>query len=162
MGKATSLGVAAAIAAAVATTGSERAACAQELRTLTLEPSAEQPQGPDPMLALTGAVIFAVPYGFGVFSAATTNTSSDKWLYVPIAGPWGDLISRLSCTTSFCKGDIGTAGLPLIMAGLGQAAGVGILIKSLISPPNRRVAKGVHFAPTTYAGGGGLTAYGAF
>jgi hypothetical protein len=156
----TSLGVAAALATAVVMMGHR--ASAEELRTLTLEPSVEKPQGPDPLLITTGLVFFGVPYAFSAYSAATSDVSSDKWLYVPVVGPWGDLISRLSCTSANCKGDIGPASLPLVLSGLGQAAGAGILIRALLDPPGHRTAKGVHVVPTTYAGGAGLKAYGAF
>ncbi len=165
------LGGAAAVAVAAIVWGAfEGDARAEDLRTLTLEPSAEQPQGPSPLLITTGAVLFAVPYGLSVVSAANSQVFSDKWLYVPVAGPWGDIIARLSCTTSGCKGDLATAAVPLVFAGLGQAAGVGVLIKALIDPPNglaqpREASDGrphVHVAPTSYMGGGGLQAYGAF
>jgi hypothetical protein len=164
MGRTSSLGLAAAIAVALVASGTE--ARAEELRTLTLEPSPDLAPGkPDPLLVTTGAVIFAVPYGFGVFGAAASNVSADKWLYAPVVGPWGDLIARLTCTnSSTCKGDLGPTALPLVLAGLGQAAGVGIIIKAFIDPPkgNRVADKSVHFAPTTYAGGAGMQAYGAF
>jgi hypothetical protein len=165
MGRTISLGLAAAIAVAlVASSGEARA---EELRTLTLEPSPDLAPGrPDPLLVTTGAVIFGVPYVFSVFGAAASNVPGDKWLYVPIAGPWGDLIARLTCTnSSTCKGDLGPTALPLVFSGLGQAAGVGIIIKALIDPPKGgRVATDthVHVVPTTYVGGAGLQAYGAF
>jgi hypothetical protein len=157
--------VAAALAVALFVLGTD--ARAEELRTLTLEPSPDLAPGPDPLLVTTGVVIFGVPYGFSAFAAATSNVSSDKWLYVPVAGPWGDLIARLACTTSGCKGNLGPAALPLVFSGLGQAAGVGILIKALIDPPGKSAARAatdthVHFAPATYAGGAGLQAFGAF
>ena len=60
MGRRISLGLAVAIAAALVATGHD--ARAEELGTLTLEPSAELPQGPDPLLVTTGVVIFGVPY----------------------------------------------------------------------------------------------------
>ncbi len=157
--------MAAALAVALVAGGND--ARAEELRTLTLEPSPDLPPGPDPLLVTTGVVIFGVPYGFSAFAAATSNLPSDKWLYVPIAGPWGDIIARLTCTSSDCKGDLGPAALPLILSGLGQAAGVGILIKALIDPPGKSRARSasdthVHVVPATYAGGAGLQAYGAF
>jgi hypothetical protein len=167
MGRGSLLGLAAVIA--VALVGVGRDASAAELRTLTLEPSVDTPQGPDPLLVTTGVVIFGVPYGFSAYAAAS-SLSSDKWLYVPVVGPWGDLIARLTCTSADCKGDVGPASLPLVLSGLGQAAGVGILIKALIDPPGKSAARSaidenrvhVHVAPATYAGGAGLQAFGAF
>ena len=114
-----------------------RDAAAEELRTLTLEPSADVPRGPDPLLITTGVVIFGVPYGFSAAAAGASNIPSDKWLYVPVVGPWGDIIARLTCTTTDCQGNLGPAALPLVLSGLGQAAGVGILIKALIDPPGK-------------------------
>jgi hypothetical protein len=171
MGRGSSLGSAAAIAVALvlAQVGVGRDAAAEELRTLTLEPSADMPRGPDPLLITTGVVIFGVPYGFSAAAAGASSLPSDKWLYVPVAGPWGDIIARLTCTSTDCKGDLGPAALPLVLSGLGQAAGVGILIKALIDPPGKSARSAsdgshvhVHVAPTTYAGGGGLQAFGAF
>jgi hypothetical protein len=171
MGKKTLLGGAAIVVAAAVSSGAlERDARADDLRTLALEPSAEQPQPPNAMLITTGAVIFAVPYGFSVASAATSHVSSDKWLYVPVAGPWGDIIARLACTSSNCKGDLAVAALPLVLSGLGQAAGVGVIIKALIDPPNgwaqpQKAADNrphIQVTPVSYAGGGGLAAFGKF
>jgi len=163
MGRASSLG----LVTVLAVVGAGHDARAEEFRTLTLEPSADLPRGPDPLLVTTGVVIFGVPYGFSAFAAASSHLSSDKWLYVPVAGPWGDIIARLTCTSSNCKGDVGPAALPLALSGLGQAAGVGILIKALIDPPGKSGARAagdthIHVVPTTYAGGAGLQAYGAF
>jgi hypothetical protein len=165
MGRASALGLATALAVALVAMGHD--ARAEELRTLTLEPSPDMPRGPDPLLVTTGVVIFGIPYGFSAFAAAASHVSSDKWLYVPVVGPWGDLIARLTCASSNCKGDVGPAALPLALSGLGQAAGIGILIKALIDPPGKSGARAatdthVHVVPTTYAGGAGLQAYGAF
>jgi hypothetical protein len=165
MGEARSLGLAAAIAVALMGVGHE--ARAAELRTLTLEPSPDMPRGPDPLLVTTGVVIFGVPYGMSAFAAAESHLSSDKWLYVPLVGPWGDLIARWTCASSNCRSDVGPAALPLVLSGVGQAAGIGILIKALIDPPGKSGARAatdthLHVAPTTYAGGAGLQAYGAF
>jgi len=164
MGRSTWLGLSAAIA--VALLGVGRDAGAEELRTLTLEPSPDMPRGPDPLLVTTGVVIFGVPYAFSASAAANSSLPSDKWLYVPIAGPWGDIIARLSCTTTDCKGDVGPSALPLVLSGLGQAAGVGILIKALIDPPGKSAKAArdthVHVVPATYAGGAGVQAFGAF
>jgi|SRR5580698_7248726 hypothetical protein len=164
MGRKISLGLAVVISAALVSMGHD--ARGEELRTLTLEPSAELPPGPDPLLVTTGVVILGVPYGFSAFAAAATNVSSDKWLYVPVAGPWGDIIARLTCTSTDCSGNLASDALPLVLSGLGQAAGVGILIKALIDPPGKsaRSARSthVHVAPASYAGGAGLQAFGDF
>jgi hypothetical protein len=164
MSKLTSFGVAAAIAAAVG--GITHEAHADDLRTLSLEPSVEKPQGPSAMLVTSGIVLFGVPYAFSVVSAATSDVSSDKWLYVPVVGPWGDFISRITCEPTGCRGNVGPAALPLVLAGLGQAAGIGVLIKALVDPPGSSIKAAqdthVHVAPTSYAGGGGLQAYGKF
>src|SRR5579859_5492352 len=135
MGRARSVGLAAVLAVALVGVGHD--ARAEELRTLTLEPSPDMPRGPDPLLVTTGVVIFGVPYGFSAFAAAASHVSSDKWLYAPVVGPWGDIIARLSCASSNCKGDLGPAALPLVLSGIGQAAGVGIVIKALIDPPGK-------------------------
>jgi hypothetical protein len=85
-------------------------------------------------------------------------------------GPVGDYIQRLTCSSTGCRGDLNSAGLGLALSLVGQVAGVGILVKALVDPPNGyaappKTADGkprVHFAPTSYAGGGGLQAFGDF
>jgi hypothetical protein len=164
-----SLGASAALAAAlIGFTGGT--ANAQDIRSLALEPTNEQPQPPNPLLITTGAVTFAVPYGFSVFAAAASNLAADKWLYVPVVGPVGDFIQRYTCQSGGCRGNMNNAGMGLALSFVGQVAGVGILIKALIDPPNGYAVPPatadnklrVHFAPTSYAGGGGLQAYGDF
>ena len=166
MGRASTLGLGA-VLAAVALMGVGDDARAEELRTLTLEPSPDLPRRPDPLLVTTGIVIFGLPYGLSAFAAAASHLSSDKWLYVPVAGPWADIIARRTCASSSCMGDAGPAALPLVLSGVGQAAGIGIMIKALIDPPGKSGARAatdtrVHLAPTTSAAGAGLQAYGAF
>src|SRR6185312_11463369 len=109
------VGISAMVAAQAATAHAE-----EEIPTIALKPPPEQPKGPNAMLAVTGLVIFGVPYGFSAAAAATSNVSSDKWLYVPIVGPWGDIIARQTCTSSGCKGDFSSAAAPLVISGLGQ------------------------------------------
>jgi hypothetical protein len=138
---------------------------AEEVPTIALKPPPETPSGPNAMLAVTGLVIFGVPYGFSAAAAASSNVSSDKWLYVPVIGPWGDIIARQTCGTTGCKGDMASAATPLVLSGIGQAAGVAILITTFVSPPaDRGLAKPKRFnvVPTSYAGGGGVTAFGSF
>jgi len=156
-----SLVLAAGICAAACSLGPN--ARADEVRTIA--PTApESPGRPDPMLGLTGAVMFAVPYGLSVYSAAASDVTSDRWMYLPVAGPFADLIARQTCQTEGCKGDPGPAALPLAIDGLAQAAGVAILITTFASPgvPPTSAYAGVHVVPTGYAGGAGVTAFGAF
>lgn len=126
---------------------------------------APENRSPDPLLVTTGAAVFGLPYLTSVGAAAESNLSADHWLYIPVVGPFADLIDRAACQTTGCKGDIGSVPLPLILDGLMQGAGVYILARSLLSPGTPvPPAKGadIHIAPTTYAGGGGLKAFGTF
>ncbi len=154
--------LAAACALATTTTTTARA---EEVRTIA-PATAESPGHPDALLATTGLVVFGAPYLFSVTAAAGSDVSSDRWLYVPVVGPLGDIISRLSCPSFGCRGDAGSVALPLALDGLAQASGVAILVTTFASPgkppPSAFARAGVHVLPSAYAGGGGVSAFGAF
>ena len=136
---------------------------AEELRTLTLEPSPETRARGSRIrcLVTTGVVIFAFRTGSRRSRRAASDVSADKWLYAagrrslgrPHRAP--DLHH-----SSTCKGDLGPAALPLVLAGIGQAAGVGHPHQGADRPARQgRCAvaeqERVTSTPTTYAGGGG-------
>jgi hypothetical protein len=80
-----------------------------------------------------------------------------------VFGPLADLIARQTCSTTGCIGNTAGDAAPLVISGLTQAAGLAILITAFASPgkpPSSAFA--LRVAPTTYRGGGGLNAFGAF
>jgi hypothetical protein len=138
----------------------------------TIAPTApESPGHPDALLAVTGLVIFGVPYGASTYVAATSNVSSDQWLYAPIIGPWADLINRGGCTTTGCRGDVTSATLGLVMDGLFQAGGAVIIATTFLSPgkpPASAYARSsppkprTRIAPTGGRNGAGVALFGIF
>jgi hypothetical protein len=163
-------GLAIAAAAASFTCGSS--ARAQQYEARTVAPRApEHPGRADAMLALTGVVVFGMPYGVSAWAASKSSIEADRWLYVPVAGPWVDLIERGTCRQSGCSGNLAADSLPLAISGLAQAAGVVILVTTVASPgiaPESAYARReppklvVRVAPSGFVGGAGLSAYGAF
>jgi hypothetical protein len=136
---------------------------AEELRTVVPRPL-ESPRRVDPLLTMTGAVLFGIPYSASFAIAATSGLAADRWLYAPVIGPVGSLVARSTCDTPGCRGtDLGTAALPLVLDGMVQAAGVGVIVVSVARPSKPVPAVGgVHLMPTTYRGGAGLSAFGVF
>jgi hypothetical protein len=85
---------------------------------------------PNRPLLIAGSVIFGASYGPSLLydQTSTYNTQSD--LGIPVAGPWLDLRNDV-CTMQPC--DELSSGL-LILDGLAQAIGVGLLLSSLFVP----------------------------
>jgi hypothetical protein len=151
-----------AVACAAAYLATPRTARADEVRSI-VPSTPESPGHPDPLLAMTGAVVLGLPYGFSIWGAAASNVPSDRWLYIPVGGPWVDLIVRHTCSTTGCQGADASEALPLAIDGLAQAAGLAILVTSFASkgePPPSAFA--LRVAPTSYRGGGGVSAFGTF
>jgi hypothetical protein len=143
---------------------------ADEVRTIA-PPTPEHPGRVDPMLVMTGAVLFGIPYATSVAIAATSSVPTDQWLYLPVAGPVVDLIVRNTCATEGCKGDVGSVALPLAINALAQAGGVAALVTAFTSPGkppvsayagNQPPKPRVRVTPTTYAGGAGVAAVGTW
>ena len=151
-------------AATLAATMVSPPAAAEELRTVVPQVR-ESPRRVDPLLVMTGAVLFAMPYTASIAIAGTSNLAADRWLVMPVIGPVGDLIQRSTCSVLGCRGiDLGAVALPLALDGIAQAAGAGILLFAVLRPsrpaPIRRAA--VQVLPTSPAGGPGLSAVGTF
>jgi hypothetical protein len=158
-------GAATVIASAVGTTAS-----ADELRTVVPQPRESPPQV-DPMLVMTGAALFGVPYVGSVAMAAGSRLDADRWLYLPVFGPVGDYVHRHVCTTMYCRGnDLGTVALPLMLDHVVQAAGLGVMVYALAKPskpapvpaPAAKSGATILVLPTASVSGAGVTAFGTF
>ena len=158
-------GAATAIASAVGTTAS-----ADELRTVVPQPRESPPQV-DPMLVMTGAALFGVPYVGSVAVAAGSRLDADRWLYLPVFGPVADYVDRHVCTTMGCRGNnLGTVALPLMLDHVVQAAGLGVLVYALARPskpapataPAAKSGATLLVLPTASVGGAGVAAFGTF
>ena len=61
------------------------------------------------LLVTTGAVMFGLPYAASIADAALSNIHADRWLYLPVVGPFGALIARATCETPGCEGSLAPA-----------------------------------------------------
>lgn len=102
-------------------------------------PSNERPTTysarPNRPLLIGSSALIAASYIPAVVVAASSDREGDKWLYVPVVGPWADLFDREGC-----GGGCGTEAVNktlLIGAGLAHIVGVGGVIASLALPEDR-------------------------
>jgi hypothetical protein len=106
---------------------------------------------PNRKLLWASGIVFAAGYVPAVVVAITSSDSADRYLYIPVAGPWVDLAMRnctepagVSCTNSTLHG----AGL--FFGGLLQLAGlVGLVVAFRV--PEARWIPAVH--PAIFDGG---------
>jgi hypothetical protein len=133
-------------------------------------------------LVIAGPIVFGVPYIFSASVAASSRYSPDRWLYLPVIGPFADLAARASqqCTsntvqvgpgqtdtTESCIDDSG-ARFTLMLDGLMQTAGATMLILGLALPTHLLVrddapytgSTASHFAWTIRPKTMGRTGYG--
>jgi hypothetical protein len=121
---------------------------------------------PNPVLLGAGGILFLGGYIPGIVVAASSDHDGDKWLYVPVAGPWVDWATR-GCGSGDNPATCGVSGfdrLALIASGSAQALGVLAMIGSFASPQKRLVQQTgkVNFAPASFGRSQGIMAYGTF
>jgi hypothetical protein len=104
--------------------------------TQTNSETVSQKGGPSRIMLASGIITFGVTYGAGAIVAATSPLSTDQQMFVPIAGPWMDLVNRPGC-----GGDSGrscsteTAYKVLLVAdGIGQAIGALTIVEAFLNP----------------------------
>jgi hypothetical protein len=84
-------------------------------------------------LFIVGAVGFFGAYMNGVMVGAMSDRDADRWLFIPVAGPWLDLFDR-GCSRDPCAPiEPGRKAL-LVFNGLSQAFGLGAMATSLFVP----------------------------
>jgi hypothetical protein len=114
---------------------------------------------------LSGALTFGLSYGAVVMVAATTDSSANDRLYVPLLGPWLAIADRPDCPVDeqSCDSET-TKKLLLGVDGVLQAAGAITLVYGLMTPRTytRTTVAGqqVEVVPVAMQGGGngfGLT-----
>jgi hypothetical protein len=136
--------------------------------------------GPNRALVVTGVVALMGAYVPSVIIGAESLHSTDRHLYVPVAGPWLDLADRPGCGA----GSIGcsretTNKVLLIASGALQGIGALALLASFVFPerdgyltsaernaPTRAAARdkpSVHVTPAEFGSNGyGVAAFGGF
>jgi uncharacterized membrane protein len=113
----------------------------------------------------TGLFTFAVPYTVSALVGATSNVDADRYLFVPLVGPWVDLGQRPGCpiTAPSCNSET-AARVGLVFDGLFQDIGALMVISGLLWRHElivRRVAH-VQISPWFGPTGSGLAVNGSF
>jgi hypothetical protein len=127
---------------------------------------------PNSTLLKTGIVLIGVPYTASILVAATSEAKADRYLYIPVAGPWMDLSARdgaRDCGAGQpCKSDGLNKGL-LIANGLFQGVGALEVVGAFLLPEKmqpqgeaQKESLRVRVSPSSFAGGYGLVASGRF
>jgi hypothetical protein len=94
---------------------------------------------PNVPLLTTGGLTFLAAYVPSFVVAATSDHDDDKWLYLPIAGPFVDLATR-GCSNNIQTGTCGTTAWErgaLIASGSVQAVGAAMIVGSFFSNTRR-------------------------
>jgi hypothetical protein len=118
---------------------------------------------PNAGLIASGAVMFSLPYATSVIVGASSTREGDRYLYVPVAGPWIDIAKRGPCRGAGCEREMGNNVL-LVANGVLQGVGALQILGGFIFPTTRTVTRtaSVHVTPTGGPSSLGLAAFGAF
>lgn len=125
-------------------------------------------------LVVTGVLLTAIPYAFGLFAATAANFDNQSgWLAVPYLGPWltigrrsygdCDRTAGSSHETARCAGDV-LAAVGLVFDGVVQAVGGTLLLVGVLTPKEELVRDGqsLRVTPIRIGSGYGLGMRGAF
>lgn len=125
--------------------------------------------GPNRALVGTGLVTFGLSYIPAVIVASQSDQQADHHLYVPVVGPWLDLVNRPACGPESVQCDTETTNKVLIgVDGVFQGIGALTTIVGFLAPEHETEVvttskPSVHVSPARMgAGGYGLTAFGNF
>jgi hypothetical protein len=118
-------------------------------------------------LVVTGAVLFGAMYTISASVAGSSKHDGDIYLLVPVAGPFIDMSTRSSCTSSSlsCTGSEASTRFLLTFDALTQITGATLLAVGLAAPQKvlerddaPLYGRESHFqwalAPRTFGGGG--------
>lgn len=141
----------------------------------TLERAADDRQpvlvdrGPNRLLLGTGIATLGFTYGVSAWVGATTEWPSERWLLVPVVGPWLTLVRREDCgDPASARCDVEPAFTALfVTSGVLQLGGLvqiyaAFLKRELREADRPVVAPGVAIVPATVPGGAALAARGIF
>jgi len=92
-------------------------------------------------LVVSGFVVLLVPYALSAMIGLSTKSDSDRWLLLPVVGPFGDIASR----SKACSDDVGCIFEPLVrtmlvMDGLMQSTGAILLVTGYLFPKREWVS----------------------
>ncbi len=151
-------------------TGTPSADASMEPRTRAFAdvPSEETIIVPRYDLLTSGAAFLAVSYLPSVVVGAESHREGDTNLFIPVFGPWFDLIARPPCSVTVpCSGE-GLAKVALVADGVLQTAGALQVALALLVPHRHVVLHAktdrfaVDFTPSRLGTGYGLAALGTF
>jgi hypothetical protein len=95
---------------------------------------------PNRPLLVAGAAVIAASYIPPVIVAATSERDADKYLYIPVAGPWIDLGERGGCAPNSCETEAVYKTL-LVATGVAHIVGTSLIVTSLIVPERRETTR---------------------
>jgi hypothetical protein len=161
--------LAAALTASIATTSLASAQTRVETAPATTRVDSVTYTGPDRGLLRTGVWTLGLGYVPALVVAIESPLPADRYLFVPVAGPWLDMARRE------CKGCKSEGLNQFLLAADGVVQGVGaleilgsflFLERTIETRPARKsgskTALNLRFKPSRNAGGYGLTAIGNF
>lgn len=123
-------------------------------------------KAPNAALLSSGALMMGLSYGGSLVVAATSDRPEDQKLYIPLAGPWMNLMSRTPCRVAECGVNETVNKVMLVTDGIFQGVGALQILGGFLFPETRTVTRaakpGVHFTPTGGIGSVGIQAYGSF
>jgi len=98
---------------------------------------------PDLRVLTGGTLLFGIPYTASVVVASRSSVDEDQFLYVPLAGPWIDLVTRPECPPirSEC-GNATATSAALIGDGILQAVGTALVVRAFTSPEKTWIIRG--------------------
>jgi hypothetical protein len=120
----------------------------------------------------SGVVTFGLSYGSAVVVGATSSRPEDHHLFIPLAGPWVDLVNRGDCgglTGRSCDTET-TYKVLLVVDGLFQGLGALAIVDAFLTPERHVVTRTaatpdrprVRVAPGGVGTGYGMLAVGSF
>jgi len=115
--------------------------------------------GPNRLLLATGFVTLGFAYGISAYVAVGTEHGSEKWLFVPIAGPWVALARREDCGDR-CNVE-GASRALLVADGIVQLAGVAQIAAAFVTRELKERERPI-IVPMRVEGGAGVSAVGTF
>jgi hypothetical protein len=125
-----------AVIALVAVAADARAEDTVVLRKVTASPGSA--------LVASGTILLSLGYGVAAVTAASTTYEKDRFLLVPIAGPWIDLGLRPPSTS-----DENWARFGLVVDGVAQLAGLILVVTGLVMKAHAPRSVSAFVTPTT-------------
>jgi hypothetical protein len=128
-----------AVGAAALSWGSR--ASTQTVAVPQAQPTVVTETRPNRSMLMTGLFAFGTPYIASMGIAATSSTTADANLWIPLLGPWLDLGARPACASSSACGTQNGYKVLLAADGLLQSFGAFQLVGAFLWPEVVTVAK---------------------